>query len=60
VWRVNYEVTLNTREHREGAQTELEALPTLKRAVAYVVEEMRLEAGTRAPESIGSADRKNF
>lgn len=60
MWRVNYEVTLNTREHREGAQTELEALPTLKRAVAYVVEEMRLEARTREPESIGSADRKDF
>jgi hypothetical protein len=42
------------------AQTELEALPTLHRAVAYVVEEMRLEARTREPESIGSADRKDF
>lgn len=43
VWRVNYEVTLNTRAHREGAETELEALPTLKKAVAYVVEQMEFE-----------------
>lgn len=43
VWHVNYEVTLNTIEHRRGAQTELEALPTLKEAVGYVRRQLEFE-----------------
>jgi len=43
VWHINYKVTRNTIEHRKGAETELEALPTLKEAVGYVRRQWEFE-----------------
>ena len=43
VWRINYEVTSNSIEHRKAAETELEALRTLKEAVEYVARQIEFE-----------------
>jgi hypothetical protein len=40
-WCMNFDPTLNTIAERRAAETELEGLPTLKEAVAYVRREMR-------------------
>jgi hypothetical protein len=42
-WRVYNEVTSNSIEHRKAAETELEALRTLKEAVEYVARQIEFE-----------------